>query len=260
MGIVNVTPDSFSDGGKWFDPGAAIDRALQLIADGADIIDVGGESTRPGAEPVACAEEMTRVIPVVTGIAKQSRTPISIDTMKADVARACMDVGAEIVNDVAGLSCGEMVNVVRSTGAGAVVMHMQGTPQTMQLHPQYGSVVDEVAMFFESRLSCLAKVGIDLNRLAIDPGIGFGKTSQHNLQLIDGLPILGRCGRPVVLGVSRKGFLGKLLDRPVNERMPAGLAAACFAMVTNSVQVIRTHDVAATCDAVRTIQAIRASQ
>lgn len=249
MGIVNVTPDSFSDGGNYLDPGRAIDHALQLVAQGADILDVGGESTRPGASPVDVAEELRRVLPVLTALARRSRVPISIDTMKPAVAAASLDAGAGIVNDVNGLADSEMVEVVRTRQAGAVVMHMQGTPRDMQIDPQYGDVVGEVSAFFESRLQELAEAGIAPKCIAIDPGIGFGKRVEHNWQLIAGLAEFQRFRRPVVLGVSRKRFLGA--DVPPTERIAAGLAIAKQVTTAGTAQVIRTHDVAATVAALR---------
>ncbi len=255
MGIVNVTPDSFSDGGQWFDPGVAVEHALRLVAEGADILDIGGESTRPGAEAVPVEEELRRVVPVVAAIARQTQTPISIDTMKPGVALACLDAGAAIVNDVAGLGDPAMVDVVHRAQCGAVVMHMQGTPQTMQIDPRYDDIVAEVGDYFDHLLQELNDTGIDPNFLAIDPGIGFGKKSEHNWQLLAGLKQFQRFGRPLVLGVSRKGFLGK--ERPPTERAVAGVAIACHAMTEGAVQVIRTHDVAMTRDAIDSIQKIQ---
>jgi dihydropteroate synthase len=255
MGIVNVTPDSFSDGGQWFDTHSAVGHALHLVAGGTDILDIGGESTRPGAIPVSEADELRRVVTVVAALVKQVSLPISIDTMKPAVARACIDAGAEIVNDVSGLRDPGMVEVVRDTKAGVIVMHMPGTPKTMQDHAQYGDVVADVGSFFEERLRMLGDSGIAVERVALDPGIGFGKKSQHNWQLLAGLHDYRRFGRPMCLGVSRKGFLGK--DRESRDRMIAGLAVACHGIVNDAVQIVRTHDVKATRDAIDALASIR---
>jgi dihydropteroate synthase len=254
MGIVNVTPDSFSDGGRGADE--AIAHGLQLLADGADILDIGGESTRPGAEPVPADEELSRVVPVVRELARQTSVPISIDTMKPSIARACVDLGAEIINDVSGFRDPDMVKAACTAGAGCIVMHMQGTPQTMQVAPRYDDVVAEVAAYFDQRLHYLAALGIAPDRLAFDPGIGFGKRTAHNWALIAGLGELRRTGRPICLGVSRKGFLGK--DRAPTDRMVAGLTVAAWAAQTGSADIIRTHDVRATRDVMTTLQSIGA--
>jgi dihydropteroate synthase len=257
MGIVNVTPDSFSDGGQYFDSNAAIAHARQLIADGADILDIGGESTRPGATPVSENDELQRVLPVVAGVAKDG-VIISVDTSKAEVARRALDSGATIVNDVTGLTGDpQMPRVAQS--AGVVVMHMQGTPTTMQLDPQYPSgVVAEVDRFFESRLQQLADQGIAPEQVALDPGVGFGKTGAHNWELLARLGEFCRFARPICLGVSRKGLLGRLADRPVAERDPASLAVACFALAACGPLILRVHNVAMTRDAVRVFERMRA--
>lgn len=257
MGIVNVTPDSFSDGGRYLDPAAAVEHGLKLASEGADILDVGGESTRPGSEPVPAEEEIRRVLPVVRELAKRTPVPISVDTMKAAVARACLDAGAIIVNDVAGLRGDpDMPAACAAAGAGVVVMHMQGTPATMQADPRYDDVVREVGDFFAERLRTLADAGIPPERVALDPGIGFGKTMAHNLTLLANLREYQRFARPVVLGVSRKGVIGTLVGRDRMERMPGSLAVACFAVAANSAQVVRVHDVAAHRDAVVLWEAI----
>lgn len=261
MGIVNVTPDSFSDGGKHFSAEAAVAHGLELVRQGADLLDVGGESTRPGSTPVPVEEELRRVVPVVAALAKQVSTPISVDTSKAAVARACLRAGAQIVNDVTALlGDAEMAEVVRSSGAAAILMHMQGTPATMQLQPRYQDAVREIGQFFETRLHDLASLGIAVERLALDPGVGFGKNSQHNLEILARLAEFQRFGRPVCLGVSRKGFLGRLLNsRPVERRLAASLAAALFAVNQSAVQIVRVHDVEETRDAVRVWAAILSS-
>lgn len=249
MGIVNATPDSFSDGGRYLDPMAAVDHGLRLAAEGADLLDVGGESTRPGADPVPADDELRRVLPVVRALAKRTAVPVSVDTMKAAVAQACLDAGAAVVNDVAGLRDPAMAGVCAAAGAGVVVMHMQGTPQTMQADPRYGDVVAEVGDFFAERLRTLEAAGLPPERVALDPGIGFGKTMPHNLTLLARLGEYQRFGRPVVLGVSRKGVIGTVVGRERSERLAGSLAVACFAVAANAAQVVRVHDVAAHRDA-----------
>jgi dihydropteroate synthase len=258
LGIVNVTPDSFSDGGEHPTTDLAVAHALELVRQGADLLDVGGESTRPGAAVVPADEELRRVLPVVEALSGLTDVPISVDTSKAAVARACLAAGAHLVNDVTGLAGeADMVGVVREFGAGAIVMHMQGTPQTMQLDPRYEDVTAEVGRFFEQRLQDLAAAGIAGECVVLDPGIGFGKTFAHTLQLLDQLPAFQRFGRPVCLGVSRKGFLGKITGRPLGERAVASVAVACDAITRGAAQVLRVHDVAATRDAVQVLTAIR---
>jgi dihydropteroate synthase len=251
MGIVNVTPDSFSDGGRFFAPEAAVGHGLDLVAQGAEILDVGGESTRPGAEPVAEAEELRRVLPVIAALAGRVAVPISIDTVKPAVARAALAAGASIVNDTAGHRAERgMWQVVAESGAGYVCMHMQGAPPTMQLQPAYADVGGEVAGFFAERLERLAQAGVGPEHVALDPGIGFGKTAGHNLQLLGHLEHLTKFVRPVVLGLSRKSFIGQSVGAQVQERLPGSLACACWA-VQHGVQILRAHDVAATVQAIR---------
>jgi dihydropteroate synthase len=258
MGIVNVTPDSFSDGGRHGSTEAAVAHGLELVRQGADLLDVGGESTRPGAEPVSAEEELRRVLPVVEGLARGAAVPLSVDTSKAQVARACLAAGAAVVNDVTALAGDpDMGAVVREARAAIILMHMRGTPRTMQLDPRYDDVVAEVGQFFESRLQALDALGIARDRAALDPGIGFGKRSGHNLELLARLGEFGRFGRPVCLGVSRKGFLGRVLeDRPVGRRLAASLAAACYALGRRSANLLRVHDVEETADAVRVFLAV----
>jgi dihydropteroate synthase len=258
MGIVNVTPDSFSDGGQFLDTTAAVEHALRLAAEGADILDVGGESTRPGSKAVPVDEELARVIPVVRALAARVDIPISVDTSKAEVARQALGAGASIVNDVtAARGDPDMVGVVREFGAGVVLMHMQGTPETMQLNPHYQNVVAEVRAFLASRVLAFQEAGVAADRLAIDPGIGFGKTFAHNMTLLRDLGELASIGRPVVLGVSRKGTLGQITGRPRAERLAASLAAACYCASHGAAQILRAHDVAPTVDAAKVIAAIR---
>jgi len=258
MGIVNVTPDSFSDGGQFLDSAAAAARGVEMVAQGAGIIDVGGESTRPGAEPVSEVEELRRVLPVIQGLAAQVTAPISIDTQKPAVARAALQAGASVVNDIAaGRNDDEMWRVVAEAKAGYICLHMQGTPTTMQLNPVYGDVVQEVRDFFVDRLERLKRAGVEAVQVVLDPGIGFGKTLEHNLQLLAGLGRFTSLERPVLLGVSRKSFIGKLLGAEVPARLPAALACACLA-VEAGAQMIRAHDVAETLQAVRMAEAILA--
>ncbi|HEV8540841.1 MAG TPA: dihydropteroate synthase [Verrucomicrobiae bacterium] len=258
MGIVNVTPDSFSDGGQFFDKSRAVDRALQLAGEGADILDIGGESTRPHAEPVTELEEIHRAIPVCEALAGKVDRAISIDTQKPNVARTALEAGASIVNDVGGTRTGqEMWRIVAESGAGYVIMHVRGTPQTMHLEAKYDDTVSEVDRYFSERMSGVNGHGIEADRMILDPGLGFAKTAEHNFQLLGGLSRFKIHQRPVLLGASRKSFIGKLLGGKVDERLPGSLACAVWA-VLNGVQIIRTHDVAATLQAVRMIEEIQA--
>jgi dihydropteroate synthase len=258
MGIVNVTPDSFSDGGKFLDANAAAAHALKLAGQGAEILDVGGESTRPGAEPVSEAEELRRVLPVIKQLAGRVKIPLSIDTMKPAVARAALEAGASIVNDIAANRDNDaMRRVVAEYQAGYVCMHAQGTPQTMQKNPVYADVVREVGDFFRERLKKLNAGGVPADQVMLDVGIGFGKTMEHNLLLLANLHRFTTMARPLLIGVSRKSFIGKLLGTNVNERLPASLACACRA-VESGVQIIRAHDVAETVQAVRMTEAVLA--
>ncbi|MGQ9582947.1 MAG: dihydropteroate synthase [Thermoplasmatota archaeon] len=255
MGVLNVTPDSFSDGGRFLDPERAVERGVRMAEEGADIIDVGGESTRPGAPPVPASVEMRRVLPVVRALAQKVRVPISVDTVKPEVARAALEAGAGMINDVSGLRRREMAALAASSGAPVVLMHMRGTPRTMQLDPVYGDVVGEIHRFFRRRMELAAGEGIDTERVILDPGIGFGKTVEHNLELLARLGEFRGLGRPLLVGVSRKSFLGKLLDLPVGERLEGSLAAA-VAAVLNGATIIRAHDVRESVRAVRVADAI----
>jgi dihydropteroate synthase len=256
MGVVNVTPDSFSDGGKFLDPARAVTHALELAAQGAEILDLGGESTRPGAEPVAEAEELRRVIPVIEQLAARVKIPLSIDTVKPAVARAALQAGASIVNDVAAHREDDaMWRVVAERGAGYICTHARGTPPTMQANPVYADVVREVGEFFGERLEKLNACGVAADQVALDVGIGFGKTAGHNLQLLAALRSFTTWRRPMLLGVSRKSFIGTLLGTDLAGRLPASLACACLA-VADGVQIIRTHDVAETVQAVRMTEVI----
>ncbi len=256
MGIVNVTPDSFSDGGRFLKSEAAIAHALALEAEGAEILDVGGESTRPNAEPVSEEEELERVIPVIEGLSGRVAAAISIDTQKPAVAEAALRAGASVVNDIAAnREDDRMWRVVARHGAGYVAMHMQGGPQTMQDRPVYADVVGEVEAFFEDRLARLAAAGVAPEQVALDPGIGFGKTLEHNLALLEGLSRFTKITRPILLGASRKSFMGKLLGTETADRLPGSLACACHAVEVGA-QIVRVHDVAETAQAVRTLEAI----
>lgn len=260
LGIVNVTPDSFSDGGRFLDADAAIAQALRLVEQGADLLDIGGESTRPGSRPVALDEELSRVIPVVRRLAAQTAAPLSVDTYKAEVARQALEAGAHIINDITALQGDPaMPDVIRTYRAGVILMHMQGTPATMQTAPRYENVVAEVAAFLEARLQACADLGIAGSQVVLDPGIGFGKTTEHNVQLLTHLAELQRLGRPVCLGVSRKGILGTLLGRPPEQRLAGSLAAVCYALLRGGAQILRVHDVAQTRDALVLLNALRQS-
>jgi dihydropteroate synthase len=259
MGIVNVTPNSFSDGGQFLDPECAIAHGEQLVRQGAALLDVGGESSRPGSAPISTEAEIERVVPVIRGLAQRVSVPLSVDTCKAEVARKSLEAGAHVVNDITALAGDpNMGDVVRFFRAGVILMHMQGTPATMQDNPSYDDVTTEVADFLEARLQATAELGIARTQVVLDPGIGFGKTMEHNLELLARLDRLGKLGRPVCLGVSRKGFLGRLLDRPVEERLAASLAVACHALAHGTAQILRVHDVGQTRDAVSVIAALDA--
>jgi len=259
MGVVNVTPDSFSDGGQFLDPARAVAHARHLLDEGADLIDVGGESTRPKAAPVSEEEELRRVLPVIERLAGEVKLPISIDTLKPAVARACLRAGASLVNDVAAGRNDELMwEVVAEARAGYVVMHMKGTPQTMQQNPTYEDVVAEVDEFFSERLERLKTFGIAPERVILDVGIGFGKAPEHNLRLLSALNTFTKWQRPLLLGVSRKSFIAPVTGAAeIAARLPGSLACACWG-VESGVNIIRTHDVTATRQAVRMTEAIMA--
>jgi dihydropteroate synthase len=258
MGIVNITPDSFSDGGNFFDTNAAIEQARKLIDAGAEILDLGGESTRPGATPVSEKEERRRVVPVVEKLAPEINVPVSIDTMKPAVARVALEAGASIVNDVAAnRSDPEMWKIVSEFRAGYICMHAQGNPLTMQKNPVYANVVREVGEFFQERLEKLTLNGVAPEQIVFDPGIGFGKTPEHNWRLLAHLQSFATLARPLLLGVSRKSFLGKFSGADANARLPASLACATLA-VASGAHIIRAHDVAETVQAVRAAEAVLA--
>lgn len=249
MGVVNATPDSFSDGGRYFAPRAALDHAERLIAEGADLLDIGGESTRPGAPDVPEDEELRRVLPLVEALAGFG-VPVSVDTSKPAVMRAALAAGAAIVNDVTALGAPGAFEAVGGSGCGLVLMHMQGTPRTMQHDPRYGDVVADVAAFLRTRLKAAVAAGIAAERIALDPGFGFGKTAEHNVGLLSRLGELSLLGAPLLVGLSRKSMLGTITGRPVDQRLHASVAAALLA-AERGARIVRVHDVSATVDALK---------
>ncbi len=243
MGIINVTPDSFSDGGQYNQPDRAVEHALNMAQDGADIIDVGGESTRPGAQPVSEKDEKTRVLPVIEGIASRLDIPISIDTTKSGVARTAMQAGASIINDISGFRFDrDMIDVARSAKAGVVIMHIQGEPRTMQSNPHYDDLIKDIMDYLAAQKQKLMDHGIEKNRIAVDPGIGFGKNLQHNFDLIRHLHAFLELDCPLLVGPSRKSFIGKVLNLPADQRIE-GTAAAVTACILNGAHIVRVHDV-----------------
>jgi dihydropteroate synthase len=261
MGIVNVTPDSFSDGGRFLEPGPAIAHARALLAVGADLLDLGAESTRPGSTPVPAEEQWRRLAPVIEGLAREAPGAcLSVDTSSAEVARLALEAGASVVNDVTALEDPATAGWVAMSGAGVVLMHMRGTPATMQERPEYADVVAEVGAFLSARRAQAVAAGIADEVIALDPGIGFGKTARHSLALLAGLDALAGLGRPVLVGLSRKSFIGQTLGGlPVDQRLEGGLAAAAIATLLGA-RIVRTHDVAATARAVRMADALRAAR
>ncbi len=262
MGVVNVTPDSFFDGGRVFDTRAAVDRCRRLADDGADILDVGGESTRPGAADVPADEEVRRVVPVIEAAASRLDVPISVDTSKANVARAALEAGAAMINDVTAGSDPAIFALAAERGVPIVLMHMKGTPRTMQKAPRYDDVVGEIAQFLAARLDAAAGAGVPAERVIVDPGIGFGKTVEHNFEILARLGELGALGCPVLVGPSRKSFIGTTLGVEAGERL-LGTAAAVAACVLGGAHIVRVHDVAEMrqvcdiADAVRRADALR---
>ena len=257
MGILNTTPDSFSDGGNFSDPSAALERALELAAQGADLIDIGGESTRPGADPISATEEITRTAPIIGKIREHSDIPISIDTMKSEVAFQALEAGADIINDISAFETDpKMVEVAAETGAGTVLMHMKGSPQTMQENPTYGNVVSEVCTYLCSRMDFAAAHGLARNQMVIDPGIGFGKTTERNLELLRGLPELASCCFPILVGASRKRFIGQLTGRTDPAEREAGSLGVAAWAVTRGAHILRVHDVINTCDVCRMLDTL----
>lgn len=258
MGILNVTPDSFSDGGRYLDRAEALERAHQMVAEGAALVDIGGESTRPGSQPVGADEEIRRVAPLVEALAPAIPVPISVDTSKPEVMRAAVAAGAGFINDVRALREPGALEAARDLAVPVCLMHMLGEPRTMQEAPGYGDVVAEVADFLARRAQTCVDAGIPRERILIDPGFGFGKTLEHNLALLRGLERLTASGLPVLVGISRKSMIGALVERGVGERLAGSLAAAVLAVVKGA-RIIRAHDVAATVDALKVASAVLAA-
>jgi len=254
MGIVNVTPDSFSDGGKYTSIDLAVAHGLKLIAEGADILDIGGESTRPGAAPVSLDEELRRVIPVIEALSAVSTVPLSIDTYKPEVMRQSIAAGIDIVNDVRALQEEQAIEIVANSNVGVCLMHMQGMPQTMQVAPSYQDVVAEVKQFLIERMQVVMSAGIAQERIVLDPGFGFGKTTEHNIALIQHLGEIGELG-PLLVGLSRKAVLGKIAGGDEQQRLHAGLAASVISAMKGA-KIVRVHDVKATVDALKVVTAV----
>lgn len=258
MGILNCTPDSFFDGGKYPSVDDAVFRALEMIEQGADIVDVGGESTRPGSAAVSVEEELQRVVPVIAGIRKKSKTPISIDTTKAAVAKAAVEAGADIINDISALRFdSRMTEVVRETSTPVVLMHMQGTPAAMQIAPTYEHVVEEIHAFFAERIEFCIANGIEKPRIVIDPGIGFGKRLEDNLAILANLGTFTSLGCPILIGLSRKSFIGKLVNEAGSDDRLGGSIAGALLAVQKGASIVRVHDVAETAQALRMMQALQ---
>jgi dihydropteroate synthase len=257
MGILNVTPDSFSDGGRYLDPQAAAEHAAAMQEEGADLLDIGAESSRPGSDPIPEEEELRRLMPVLQAVCGRIRIPVSVDTTKAAVARRALDAGAALVNDISALRRDPflMSRVVAESGAGVVLMHMQGVPKTMQQRGDYRDVVGEVHQFLAERMQVAMDAGIRPEQILLDPGIGFGKNCDHNLALVRHLDAFADLGRPILVGLSRKAFIGEILGRPVGERL-MGTAAAAAIAVLRGARVLRVHDVRAIRDVVAMVQAI----
>jgi len=256
MGIVNVTPDSFSDGGKFSSTDLAVEHALKLIAEGADILDIGGESTRPGAAVVSLDEELKRVIPVIEALSRTCNVPISIDTYKPEVMRQAIAAGADIVNDVRALQEPNALEIIAQSNVGVCLMHMQGTPQTMQLEPHYVDVVSEVKQFLVDRMNAALAYGIVESRILLDPGFGFGKTRTHNIALIQHLDELNVIGLPLLVGLSRKSVLGSITGADEGQRLYASIAASVISAMKGA-KILRVHDVKATVDALKVVTAIQ---
>jgi dihydropteroate synthase len=257
MGVVNVTPDSFSDGGRYFDPKAAVAHALRLVEDGADIVDVGGESSRPGSLPVSVEEEIGRILPVLEGL-KSLAKPISVDTRRPAVMQAALQAGASMINDIDALTAPGALEAVAKSDCAVCLMHKQGDPATMQQAPRYDDVLAEVSGFLRSRLECSMQAGIARDRIVVDPGFGFGKTLAHNLTLTKGLQSMKALGVPILVGWSRKSSLGKLVGRPEGERLPASLAMALLCL-QRGARILRVHDVRETRDVVRIWEALESA-
>ncbi len=259
MGVLNVTPDSFSDGGLWLDSERAVEHGVEMVEQGASIVDVGGESTRPGAEPVPLEEELRRVLPVVEGLSGQIEEPISIDTRKPEVARRALDVGASIVNDTTGeMADRSMDEIVAQSGAAVVVMHSRGTPETMRQLTEYADVVADVSSFLRGRAEQLESIGIERESVCLDPGIGFAKSADQNLQLINRVDELVALGYPIAIGTSRKSFIGRVLGLSVDQRTEATSATAAWS-VSKGARIVRAHDVEPVVRTIRMIEAIQSA-
>ena len=258
MGVVNLTPDSFSDGGRYASPDAAVAAALQMVDDGARMIDLGGESTRPGAETVDAATQLARVMPVLEALRSETDAILSVDTGDPQVLRTVADAGADLINDVYALRHPGALAAAAGTGAAVCLMHMQGEPRTMQAAPAYAELPGDVIRWLDARIAACVGAGIDRERILVDPGFGFGKTDRHNLELLAGLGEFAKLGCPVLVGLSRKSMLGRLTGRGIEERLAAGLAAAVLA-VERGAAIVRTHDVPATVDALRIVSATQSA-
>ncbi len=258
MGVLNVTPDSFSDGGLYFDRARALDHALRLAEEGADIIDIGGESTRPGSEPVSLDEEIRRTIPVIETLSGQISTPLSIDTCKSEVARRALDAGAFLVNDVSGLRFDpEMAGLIAEKGVSVVIMHMRGTPKDMQKDPVYEDLISEIMEYLHESIHIAEKAGVDGGKIIVDPGIGFGKTVGHNLRILKDLKRFRELNRPILIGTSRKSFIGNILGNISPEERIMGTAATVAIGIINGADIVRVHDVREMVDVVKIADAIK---
>lgn len=257
-GIVNVTPDSFSDGGRFLDTDHAVAHALSMVEDGAELLDIGGESTRPGATPPTVREEIERVVPVIEALSRLTAVPLSVDTSRPEVMREAVGVGASVINDVRALRVPGALAAAADLDAAVCLTHMQGEPSTMQCSPRYVDVTAEVCAFLDERAAECTRAGIPAYRILVDPGFGFGKTLEHNLQLFQGLRVLSSAGRPIMAGVSRKGMIGAVTGRDVDGRLAGSLAAAILA-AQNGASLLRVHDVAATIDALAVVRAVRSA-
>jgi len=259
MGVINVTPDSFSDGGKFFDLEAAVQQGLKLTEEGADLLDIGGESTRPGSEPVSVTEGIERVIPVIEKLAPKIKIPISIDTYKAEVAERALEAGAEILNDISALRFDpQMVAVAKRFDCPVILMHIKGTPRNMQENPVYTDLLSEIVEYFQERIGFAKQAGLDEAKLILDPGIGFGKTLEHNLEILKNLSYFSGLGRPILVGLSRKSFIGKILDLPVTQRLEGSLAALAFAILRGA-NLVRVHEVKESVRVARIIDQLKLS-
>ncbi|OQY30152.1 MAG: dihydropteroate synthase [Candidatus Cloacimonetes bacterium 4572_55] len=256
MGIINLTPDSFSDGGKYLDANRAVDHAWKLVEDGADILDFGGESTRPGSEPVSLDEESRRVLPVIEAVIDQISAPVSIDTYKSQIARRALDIGCDIVNDISGLRFDkDMAGVIAERDAACVLMHIKGTPRDMQRNPVYNDVMKEISDYLQESIRLAEEGGIDPKKIIVDPGIGFGKRMEDNINIHRNLRKLNQLNKPILFGSSRKSFLGQILDLPVDQRMEGTIASVAVAVI-NGAHIVRVHDTLPIKRAIRTIDAL----